>query len=129
MRRSAPLLVALAAVAAPLAGCGGEKPLPVHNATIGLKLDEYRIRPQVVSAPAGRLRLIIRNQGELTHNIAIETISDDPAKKPIVLGRTATVHPGDRAETHITLQRGHYRLICLIANHSYLGQFGTLVVR
>ena len=129
MRRSAPLVLAVAAVAAPLAGCGGEKPLPVRNATIGLKLDEYRIRPEAVSAPAGRLRLIIRNQGELTHNIAIETISDDPAKKPTVLGRTATVHPGDRTETHITLQKGRYRLICLIANHSYLGQFGTLVVK
>jgi uncharacterized cupredoxin-like copper-binding protein len=129
MPRSTPVLLALVAVAAPLAGCGGEKPLPVRNATIGLKLDEYRIRPQTVSAPAGRLRLIIRNRGQLTHNIAIETISDDPAKKPTVLGRTATVHPGDRAETHITLQPGRYRLICLIANHSYLGQFGTLVVK
>ena len=129
MRRTTPLLAALCAVVPAVAGCGGDKPLPVLNRTIGLKLDEYRIRPQSVSAPAGDLRLIVRNQGRLTHNVAIETIPKDPEDKPTVLFRTDTVHPGDRAETHVDLKRGHYRLICLIANHSYLGQFGTLVVR
>ena len=129
MCRSATLTLVSLALAALLAGCGGEKPLPVRNATIGLKLDEYRIVPQVVSAPAGRLRLIIRNRGQLTHNIAVETISNNPAKKPTVLGRTATVHPGQRAETHITLRPGRYQLVCLIANHSYLGQSGTRVVK
>ena len=129
MRRSAPLLAALLALAGALTGCGGDKPLPVLNRTIGLKLDEYRIRPQAVRAPAGDLRLIVRNQGQLTHNVAIETIPKDPEDKPTVLFRTDTVHPGDRAETRVDLHRGHYRLICLIANHSYLGQFGTLVVK
>ena len=129
MRRSAPLLVVLCALAGALTGCGDDKPLPVLNRTIGLKLDEYRIRPQAVSAPAGDLRLIVRNQGKLTHNVAIETIPKDPEDKPTVLFRTDTVHPGERAETRVDLRRGHYRLICLIANHSYLGQFGTLVVR
>jgi plastocyanin len=129
MRRSAPLALALLTLALPIAGCGGGKPLPVRNRTIGLKLDEYRIRPQEVSAPAGELRLIVRNRGVLTHNVAVETISDDPESKATVLGRTATVHPGDRAETRIFLRPGRYRLICTIANHSYLGQFGTLVVK
>ena len=129
MRRSTLPLIALLAAAAPLAGCGADKPLPVRNNTIGVKVDEYRIRPQSVSAPAGELRLIVRNRGVLTHNVAVETITHDPADKPTVLGRTDTVHPGGRAETHILLKPGRYRLICTIANHSYLGQFGTLVVK
>ncbi len=121
-------LLVLCALAAPLAGCGRGKPLPVLNETIGLKLDEYRLRPQYISAPAGDIRVIVRNRGILTHNIAIQTIPEDPTDRTTVLGRTDTVHPGNRAETHIFLRPGHYRLVCTIANHSYLGQFGELVV-
>ena len=129
MRRRTPLIAALCALLPSLAACGDDKPLPVLNRTIGLKLDEYRIRPQEASAPAGDLRLIVRNRGRLTHNVAIETIPSDPEDKPTVLFRTDTVHPGQRAETRVALRPGHYRMICLIANHSYLGQFGTLVVK
>jgi len=129
MRRCALPLLALVATTAPLTGCGGDKPLPVRNRTIGLKLDEYRIRPQYVSAPAGELRLIVRNRGILTHNVAVETIPKDPSATAKVLGRTATVHPGQRAETRIFLRPGRYRLVDTIQNHSYLGEFGTLVVK
>src|SRR4051812_10592571 len=129
MRRCTPLIAALCALLPSLSACGDDKPLPALNRTIGLKLDEYRIRPQEVSAPAGDLRMIVRNRGRLTHNVAVETIPSDPEDKPAVLFRTDTTHPGERAETDLDLRRGHYRLICTIANHSYLGQFGTLVVK
>lgn len=128
MRSPVRLLLTLCAVAAPLAGCGSEKPLPVLNNTIGLKLGEYWIRPQVVSANAGQLRLIVRNKGILTHNIAVETIPKNPNAKPQTIARTATVHAGQRAETTFTIGPGRYRLVCTIANHSYLGMVGTLVV-
>jgi plastocyanin len=129
MPRRLPLLALICILPPAAAGCGGGDPVPVRNRTIGLKLDEYRIRPQEVSAPAGDLRLIVRNRGRLTHNVAVETIPSDPEDKPTVLFRTDTTHPGDRAETRFSLRPGHYRLVCTIANHSYLGQFGTLVVK
>ena len=129
MRSPLRLLLALCAVAAALSGCGADKPLPVLNDTIGLKLGEYWIRPQVVSANAGPLRLIVRNKGILTHNIAVETIPKNPNDKPRTLARTATVHAGQRAETSFTIGPGRYRLVCTIANHSYLGMFGTLIVK
>jgi len=113
-----------------LAGCGEPKIVPVENQTIGLKLDEYRILPKRVSAPAGQLRLIIRNIGILTHNVAIETIpkvgSDD---QPEEIVRTSTVHPNQRAEVSFTIKPGTYRMVCTIANHDDLGQSGTLFVK
>jgi plastocyanin len=113
-----------------LAGCGQSAIEPVQNRTIGLRLDEYRIIPQRVSAPAGPLRLIIRNLGILTHNVAVETIEppgSDKAEVEIV--RTETVHPGHRAEVSFTIAPGTYRLVCTIANHDDLGQTGKLYVK
>ena len=127
MARVLPVLLG-AAIA--LGGCGEPAIVPVANRTIGLKLDEYRILPKRVSAPAGQLRLIIRNIGVLTHNVAVETIpkvgSDD---QPVQIVRTETVHPNQRAEVSFTIQPGTYRLVCTIANHDDLGQTGTLYVK
>ena len=127
---AARLLPAVLGATIVLTGCGEPAIVPVENRTIGLKLDEYRILPKRVSAPAGALRLIIRNIGKLTHNVAIETIpkvgSDD---QPTEIVRTETVHPNQRAEVSFTIQPGTYRLVCTIANHDDLGQVGTLYVK
>lgn len=102
--------------------------MPALNRTIGVRLDEYRILPTAIRAPAGALRIIARNRGRLTHNVRVETTPDDPEARPDVLGGTATLHPGERDEQSIVLRPGRYRLICSIANHDVLGQFGTLIV-
>lgn len=122
-------LLALAA-AAMLGGCGYDpEPIAVENRTIGLRLDEYRIMPQAVSAPAGPLRLIIRNLGELPHNIAVETIRELNSEEPIVrIALTPPVHSGRRSEVSFLGEPGTYRLVCTIQNHDDLGQVGTLIV-
>ena len=130
MPRPAPLIGVLLAVSAATAGCNSEpEAQPVENRTIGLRLDEYRIMPQAVSAPAGELRLIIRNLGLLPHNVAVETIpaigSDDTVER---IALTGTVHGTHRSETTFTIEPGTYRLVCTIQNHDDLGQVGTLVV-
>ena len=117
-----------AAVLLTLAGCGADDPLPVENRTIGVRLDEYRIRPERISAPAGTLRIIARNKGRLTHNLKVQREGDDPEARPEDLGGTDTLHPGERGEGTITLGPGTYRLACTIANHDDLGQYGELVV-
>jgi len=121
--------VGILAVVVAVAGCGDPAPVPVQNRTIGLKLDEYRIVPKVVTAPAGSLRLIARNNGILTHNVAVETIPSDPDAQPEVIARTATLHPGERDEITFTVQPGTYRLVCTLANHDDLGQTGKLIVK
>jgi plastocyanin len=130
MAQAPRLLPVVLGAAIVLGGCGEPAIEPVENRTIGLKLDEYRILPQRVSAPAGSLRLIIRNLGILTHNVAVETIEPPGSDKDEVeIVRTETVHPGQRAEVSFTIKPGTYRLVCTIANHDDLGQTGKLYVK
>jgi plastocyanin len=130
MPSAARVLPLLLGTAVTISGCGDPAAVPVENRTIGLKLDEYRILPKNVTAPAGQLRLIIRNRGILTHNVAVETIpkvgSDEP---PETIVRTATVHPNERTEVRFTITPGTYLLVCTIANHDDLGQTGRLIVK
>lgn len=130
MPRAARLLPVLLVAAAWAAGCGDPTPVPVANRTIGLRLDEYRILPHAVSAPAGRLRLIVRNVGILTHNVQVQTIPPVGSEAlPRSIARTPTVHAGERSEVTFTIRPGTYRLVCTIGNHDDLGQTATLIVR
>ena len=129
MSRPCALLAVLGAVAA-MAGCGGEPAaVNVSGDTLRVTLDEYRIQPQNVRMKAGRIHLVATNTGQLTHNLAIESITDDPTKQK-VYGRTETAHPGQTVTERdpITLRPGHYRLACTIGNHENLGQYGELTI-
>jgi hypothetical protein len=108
MPRRPLVLGVLVAVSVATAGCNDDpEPVPVENRTIGLRLDEYRIMPQAVRAPAGTLRLIMRNVGRLPHNVAVETIpeigSDDAAER---IALTGTVHATHRTEVTFDVQPG-----------------------
>jgi hypothetical protein len=123
-------LISLSLLAGTAAGCGDGPAVPVRDRTIRVTLDEYLIAPQRISAPAGRLHIVTSNVGRLTHNLAIETIPANPqATTPTVLRRTPTLHHGEHGEADVTLKPGTYRIVCTIANHDVLGQYGTLVVR
>jgi uncharacterized cupredoxin-like copper-binding protein len=129
-RRCTTLLAALAACAAVLAGCGSDPPyVAAGGRTVNLRLDEYRILPQRVTVPAGRIRIVARNTGRLTHNVAVvqfdRPLGEDEEKQ---YARTPTAHPGDVVRTSVTLRPGKYRLVCTIANHDNLGQYGELKV-
>lgn len=124
------LLVALAL--APLAGCGADDDVVVdRDNTLQLRLEEYRIIPQTIRVRAGRLHIVARNRGRLTHNVAVESFSDSPETDEVVeFGRTSTAHPGEtvtEAEP-IRLKPGKYRIVCTIGAHGNLGQYGTLLV-
>ena len=124
-----PTAAALAAVALALGGCGGDEVFRTDRPVLRITLDEYRIMPQNIEVKAGRMKLVVRNAGRLTHNLAIQ-VPDGPGGRPTPVARVATMQPGQTAEPiKVTLARGEYRLACTIANHDDLGQFGTLKVR
>ena len=130
MSRSRALLAVVGAAAA-TAGCGGEPAfVTISGTTLRVQLDEYRIRPQNLRIQAGRIHLVAVNEGRLTHNLVVESITDDPTKE-VVYGRTETAHPGQTVTERdpLVLKRGRYRLADTIANHENLGQYGTLIVR
>jgi plastocyanin len=128
-RRPTPFVLA-ATVAAVLAGCGSDAPyVPASGRAVSLRLDEYRVLPQRVTVPAGRVRIIARNVGRLTHNVAIvqfdRPLGEDEEKQ---YARTPTAHPGEVVRATANLKPGKYRLVCTIANHDNLGQYGELKV-
>lgn len=129
MPRLLPAATGLAAAALLLGGCGGDEVFRTDRPILRITLDEYRIVPQDISIKAGRVKLVVRNAGRLTHNLAIQ-VPDGPDGNPRLVDRVASMQPGQTAEPiKVTLAPGEYRLVCTIANHDDLGQFGTLTVR
>ena len=130
MPRRACLLAAAAMCAAAVAGCGREAPyVAASGQTVALRLDEYRVLPARVTVPAGRVRIVGRNVGRLTHNVAVvqfdRPLGEDEERQ---YARTPTAHSGEVVQTTVTLKPGKYRLVCTIANHDNLGQYGELKV-
>ncbi|MDX6707300.1 MAG: hypothetical protein QOI48_3146 [Solirubrobacteraceae bacterium] len=130
MSRSPLPLAALAALVLALPGCGESDVLRTERPLVRLTLDEYRIVPQNVSIPPGRIKLVVRNAGRLTHNVVIQDERSNGTFVELPDRRVATMQPGQTAmPIKVDLTPGTYRLVCTIANHDDLGQFGTLEVK
>jgi uncharacterized cupredoxin-like copper-binding protein len=122
---------ALAIAALALGGCGEDDVFRTDRPIIRITLDEYRIVPQNAVVKPGRMKFTVRNTGRLTHNLAVQD-PEGPEGKPVDLpgGRTETMQPGETGEPiKVTLAPGEYRLVCTIANHDDLGQYGELKVQ
>jgi len=124
-------ILALLGAAASVTGCGASTPDPVtdRDGTLQLRLEEYRIVPGAIKVRSGRIRLVARNRGRLTHNVKVEETSDREGATPIMYGGTETMQPGETAPgVTIRLFPGRYRLVCTIGNHENLGQYAELEV-
>jgi len=131
MSRSHLTAACLAAAAIAIGGCGEAKLKRTTHPILRISLDEYRILPQNISARPGRIKIVVRNSGRLTHNLAIQTPPEKVGDKPqdVPGGRVRSMQPGEVAEPiKVTLAPGTYRLVCTIANHDDLGQYGRLVI-
>jgi hypothetical protein len=93
--------LALLGAAALAAGCGPSAPDPVtdKDGTLRLRLGdpEYAMEPGAIKVRSGRIRILARNEGTLTHNVKVEEATDEEGAVPIVYGGTATMQPGERA--------------------------------
>jgi len=128
--RRAVLFGLLAAALGMFGGCGEDDPyVPARDRTVSVRLDEYRVLPTRITVPSGRVRIVGRNVGRLTHNVAVVQF-DRPLgeEQERQYARTPTAHPRERVATSVTLRPGKYRLVCTIANHDNLGQYGELKV-
>jgi len=121
----------LAAAAILLAGCGESATVRTERPILRFKVDEYRIKPQNVSARPGLIKIVVGNSGRLTHNLAIQMPAEEVGERPtdVVGGRVESMQPGEGAPPiKLRLAPGTYRLVCTIANHDDLGQYGKLVI-
>lgn len=123
------LLVALAAL--PVGGCGADVAYTrALDRRVTVRLDEYRVLPEHIEVRAGRITLVARNDGRLTHNLAVvqfeRPLGGEQEKD---YGQpTKTLFPGETGVTTVDLKPGKYRLVCTIANHDNLGQYAELKV-
>ena len=130
MSRATLLATVLAVLAGALGGCGDDDVYRTDRPVLRITLDEYRIVPQNIVVKPGRTKLVVRNTGRLTHNLVIQ-IPEGPDGKPVEIpgGRVGTMQPGETAApVKVMLRPGEYRLVCTIANHDDLGQYGKLEV-
>jgi plastocyanin len=125
-----PIVLIALFVVADVAACGDEEPVTVEGRTLQVRLDEYRIVPQNVRVREGRLRIVATNIGRLTHNVeVVKQDEDDLEERPTEIAGTRTAQPAETTSVTIeNLPAGEYRLICSIANHDDLGQYGRLIV-
>jgi plastocyanin len=127
----ATLAALVAATTILLAACGDDDPYvrAQEDGTVRMTLDEFRVDPERVFTPTGRVRIVARNVGRLTHNVAVVSDDRSPDAVEVEYGRSKTAHPGETVVARATLRPGRYRVVCTLANHDNLGQYGTLVVR
>ncbi len=127
----ATLAALVAATTILLAACGDDDPYvrAQEDGTVRMTLDEFRVDPERVFSPTGRVRIVARNVGRLTHNVAVVSDDRSPDAVEVEYGRSKTAHPGETVTARATLRPGRYRVVCTLANHDNLGQYGTLVVR
>ena len=124
MRRSA---LTLAAFALSTGGCGGDDQ-PARTVTVPadgsvrVVAKEYSFDPSgiVVRAP-GTLRLTLRNEGSLAHNLKLFRDGRE-------VGGTPSFPAGRSESVRLTVQRGDYELVCTVGDHAELGMKGTLRV-
>ena len=125
--------LALAAVVAALAGCGGDEPAaesggPPVTVPAGREVrvagDEYSFTPAkvVVAGTKGPVKVTLDNRGSLAHNLKLFAGERE-------LGGTPTFTGGESRSGSVRLPPGRYRMVCTVGNHEELGMTGTLEVR
>jgi len=123
-------LGATALVAATLAGCGSTSAFTIDHHELRLTEEDFRILPYRSSVPSGRLKIVVRNVGDLTHNLAVEAGGGDGRTGGHVFATIPTIHPdGVGGPIKVTLPPGTYELVSTISNQADLGMIATLVVR
>jgi uncharacterized cupredoxin-like copper-binding protein len=117
------VLLLLAPAAAAFAGCTHDEVARAGGRTVAIVQRDYRLDPQNVSVPHGRVTFEVRNASKGPHNFAIRSASS--ARR----GRLATLMPGESGKLRVRLRRGTYTMYCAIGHHEQLGEYGTIEVR
>ncbi len=86
---------------------------------VEVRMREFKFEPAQLEVQAGRVELVLRNEGVIPHDFAIPALKVKteyiPAKKEQVLV--------------VDLKPGTYPFECTVGGHKQAGMHGTLVVR
>jgi plastocyanin len=116
-------LALAAALASGGAGCADDAPpTRVRDARVTLTLDDFSIAPQRLRARAGTVTFRAVNRGAIGHTLRVKR-----GDREVVAIKTLL--PGASGSGSARLERGDYKLVCILGNHEELGMYGTLTVR
>jgi plastocyanin len=139
-RRSAALCVALGSIALAATACGssGSTTTTAGTTTAGtttqspsaqqqsgttlhLATDPNALAfvPTTLTAPAGKVTLVLTDDSAIQHSIAIKAAGDVPGQ---------IVNQGEMSTTTATLAPGTYQYYCTVPGHAAAGMVGTLTV-
>ncbi len=102
-------------------------PEPLQD-TVQISLKDFRLDPDQVTARAGTVTFVLKNEGRFTHDFRVEGPGPDLPDCCEVDEKAPKVGRGRTREWQITLEPGSYRISCPISNHADRGMTGTLMV-
>ena len=106
-------------------------------ARVKVKLVEFKVIPSVKRAAAGKVTFVVRNAGQIPHELVVLRTKTPAAKRPVKngevvetgkVGEIGTFKAGVTKTLTLTLKRGHYALICNLPGHYKAGQFVDFTV-
>ena len=142
-RRFAALFVVGAAIAVPLAGCGGGDDNGNTSAdtseatqastsggaaatgaggTVDLTTVDYKFNPSDPTVKSGEVTFTLKNDGQQPHSLEIEDVNGQDQELE------GTVSPGQDGTLKVNLPPGKYEFYCPVPGHKELGMEGDITV-
>jgi uncharacterized cupredoxin-like copper-binding protein len=142
-RRFAALLAVGAAVAIPLAGCGGGDDNDDNGeatqaeqastagggsatgagGTVDLSATDFKFAPSDPTVKSGEVTFTMTNDGQTAHSLEIEDV--DGSDQEI----EGDVAPGQSGTLKVNLKPGTYEFYCPVDDHKEMGMEGEITVR
>lgn len=122
--------LAVAAIAVTAVGCGStaSSPSAAADGSIAVELNEWKVTPAQASAPAGSITFAVANKGTQVHEFVVvktdakadaltvvDNKIDEGALTPI--DEIEDIAAGATPTLTVTLDAGHYVLLCNIESH------------
>jgi uncharacterized cupredoxin-like copper-binding protein len=146
-RRIPALLAIGAAVAVPIAGCGGSSSdnNTINSANtsaatqasttagaaasgaggaVDLTATDYKFTPSDPTVKSGKVTFNEKNDGQTTHSLEIEDVTPGHDRE-----LEGDVSPGQTGNLTVDLKPGKYEFYCPIDNHRQMGMEGEITVR
>ena len=139
-RRFAALFAIGAAVAIPVAGCGGgSDDNSTSNAatqasttggaaatgaggSVNLTATDFKFNPSDPTVKSGDVSFTMKNDGQTTHSLEIEDVNGQDKELE------GDVSPGQSGTLKVNLPPGKYEFYCPVGNHKEMGMEGEITV-
>jgi uncharacterized cupredoxin-like copper-binding protein len=137
------LVLAALALAVPLTVARRQEPAPLGT-PVNVRLEDFKVQPDVAVVSAGTVSFRIHNQGPTTHQVIFVRTDRAPDKLPLqrdgltvneeapgidLVDEVGGLDIDDRRTLVLDLAAGNYVMYCNLEGHYLGGMHATLTVR